>query len=140
MLEQKVRDEKKAEIIEKKYSGSLDAIAAASGQQVQQADSVRLAGSYIPNLGFEPKVAGYTFDIAFQPNTVSPGIKGNGGIYFITVLNRNNAPLPNDQNLLFQILGQQRRNDEMQMMNAASQMMQQTMNRKTDVTYNAANF
>ncbi len=140
MLEQKVREEKKAEMISKKYTGSLDAIASASGQQVQQTDSVRLAGSYIPNLGFEPKVAGYTFDAAFQPNTVSPGISGNGGVYFISVLNRTNQQLPTDQNLLFQILGQQRRNEQMQLMNAASQMMQQTISRKTDVTYNATNF
>lgn len=139
-IEQKVREEKKVDMISKKYTGSLDAIASASGQQVQQADSIRLGGSYIPNLGFEPKVAGYAFDATFQPNTVSPGIDGTAGVYFITVLNRVNEPLPTDQNILFQILAEQRRADEMQTMKASMQLIQQTIDRKTDVTYNPSNF
>ena len=139
-IEQKVREEKKADMISKKYTGSLDAIASAAGQQVQQVDSVRLGGSYIPNLGFEPKVAGYAFNAAFQPNTVSPGIDGTAGVYFITVLSRANDPLPADQNILFQILNEQRRADEMQTMKASMQILQQTIDRKTEVTYNAANF
>ena len=140
MIEQKVREEKKAELIAKKYSGSLEAIASASGQQVQQADTVKLNGSYIPNLGFEPKVLGYTFNPAFQTNTVSPAITGTGGVYFISVSNRTMEPMPTDQNLLFQILGQLRRNQEMQIMNTTIQALQQTIDSKADVTYYANNF
>ena len=139
-IEIRIREEKKAEIIAKKYTGALESIASASGQPVLQADSVKLGGSYIPGLGFEPKIAGYTFDASFQPNTVSPAIKGSAGIYFISVVNRTTAPLPGDQNMLMQLLGEQRRNEEMQLMNAAGQLMQQTVIRKADVTYNAANF
>ena len=140
MVEQRVREEKKAEMIAKKYTGSLEAIASASGQQVMQADSIRLGSPFIPNLGFEPKVTGYIFNNAFQPNTLSPAISGKGGVYFITVLSRNSEQLPTDQNVLFQILGEQRRNQEMQLMNAATKMMQLTISRKADVTYNASNF
>ncbi len=140
MIEQKIREQKKAEIIAKKYSGSLDAIAAAAGQQVQQADSVLAGGGFVANLGYEPKVIGYTFNPSFQPNTVSPGIKGTGGVYFISVLNRMSQQLPTDQNVLFQILGQQRRNQEMQLMNGMGQMMQQTVVKKADATFNPTNF
>ncbi len=140
LLQQRIMEEKKAEIIAKKYTGALEAIATASGQQVQQIDTIKLGSSFIPNLGFEQKVEGYEFNAGFQPNTVSPGIKGNDGVYFISVLNRTSAPLPTDQNILFQILGMQRQNQEMQLMNAMSQNMQQAMSRKADVTYYPTNF
>ena len=139
-IEQKIREEKKADMISKKYSGSLDAIAAASGQQVQQADSVIAGGGFVAGLGYEPKVIGYSFDPGFQVNTVSPGIKGMGGVYFVTVLNRTSSQLPSDQNLLMQILASQRRNQEMQLMNGVNQSLQQTIMRKADATYNPSNF
>lgn len=141
MLQQRIMEEKKGDIIAKKYSGALEAIASASGQQVQEADSVKLGSSFIPNLGFEPRVLGYAFNAGFQPNSVSPGIKGNSGVYFISVLNRSVAPMPTgDQNVLNQILGMQRQNQEMQLMNATAQMLQQSINRKADVTYYPSNF
>ncbi len=139
-IEQRIREEKKADMIAKKYTGSLESIASASGQQVQQADSVIAGGGYIPNLGFEPRVIGYAFDASLQPNTVSPGIKGMGGVYFISVLNRNVPQLPGDQNLLMQILGPQRRNQEMQLMNGVNQSIQQTIAKKADATFNPDNF
>lgn len=140
MLELKVKDEKKAEIIAKKFgaSGSLDGIAAAAGQQVQQADTVTLGGGYIPGLGQEPKVVGYVFNKNFQPNTVSPAIKGMGGVYFVTVLNRNQPQL--DANFLNMIIPQQRQQMEGQLKNTISQMLQQSITRKADVKYNAENF
>jgi peptidyl-prolyl cis-trans isomerase D len=139
MLEQRVKDEKKAEAINKKYAGagSLDAIAQGSGQQVQQADTVSYA-SGIPGIGFEPKVTGYAFNQAFQPNTVSPGIKGNGGVYFITVLNRNAGAVPD--NLLNAIAPQQRNSQAGQLRNAFNQMIQPSIIRTADVKYNAGNF
>jgi peptidyl-prolyl cis-trans isomerase D len=140
MLEQRVKEEKKADLISKKFgaSGSLDAIAGASGQQVQQSDSVTLGGAYIGGLGYEPKVVGYSFCNSFQPNTVSPGIKGQGGVYFITVLNRNVPQI--DPNLMQMIMGQQRRQQEGQMRNAISQQLQPAEIKKADVKYNAENF
>ncbi len=137
MLEQKVREEKKAEQIIKKYTGSLESIASASNQQVQQSDSVALSG-YIPGLGFEPKVVGYTFCQTFQPNTVSPGIKGQGGVYFISVLKRENTP--SDPNMMQMQMAQQRYQIESQSRNAISQMLQQSVIKRADVKYNAENF
>ena len=139
MLQQRVADEKKAAAITAKYKGaaSLDAIASGSGQQVAQSDSVMLAGGYIPGLGYEPKVVGYTFSNTLQPNTVSTGIKGQGGVYFITVLNRTTAPAnPN----MMQMVMMQRAQQEGQLRNAVSQQLQQSVTKKADVQYNVANF
>ena len=62
-LEQRVREDKKAEIISKQYAGkALDAIAQGAGAQVQQADSVSEGASMVPNLGYEPKFVGYAFN------------------------------------------------------------------------------
>jgi peptidyl-prolyl cis-trans isomerase D len=141
VIEQRVRDEKKAEAIAKKYGtpSSLDALAQNAGQPAQQSDSVTLAAAYIPNLGYEPKVVGYVFDKDFQPGTVSPAIKGQGGVYYITVVNRTVNPLPPD-NVMEAIMRQQRRQQEMQLRNSVSQILQQTVNKKADAEYNAANF
>lgn len=141
MIEQKVKEEKKTELIAKKFAGkSLDAIAAETQQMVQQADTVILGGSYVTNLGFEPKVLGYTFNPSFQPNTVSPGIKGQGGVYFITVLNRVANPLPPDGGMMDQIINQQRAQREAQMRNLIDQGLQQALIRKTNVVYHPDNF
>lgn len=141
MLEQRVKEEKKAEIIAKKYAGkSLDAIAAETMQQVQQSDSVILGGSYIPNLGYEPKVVGYTFNQSFQLNTVSPGIKGQAGVYFITALSRNANPLPPDGGMMDQIIAQQRMQQERQLRNVIDQTIMQTISKGADVDYYPANF
>jgi peptidyl-prolyl cis-trans isomerase D len=139
-LEQKVREEMKADIIMKKVNGStsLDAVAQKTGQAVQQADSVVLGGAYVPNLGYEPKVVGYTFDASFQPNTLSPGIKGLGGVYYITVLNKNINPIP--EQFLMQMAARQRGMEEGQTRNALGQLLQQTVSEKADVKYNVANF
>ncbi len=140
MLEQKVREEKKAELIIKNCTGagSLDAIAQKTNQQVQQADTVTFNGGFVTGLGYEPKVVGYTFSPALQPNTLSAGIKGQGGVYFITVLNRAGGG-PVDPGMM-QMMGQQRYMQENQMRNAVGQMLQQTVTKKGDVTYNVGNF
>lgn len=140
MLEQRVKEEKMAEEIKKKFGGaaSLDAIASSSGQQVQQTDSLVLGGGYITGLGYEPKVAGYAFNQSFQLNAVSPGIKGQGGVYFITVLKRNTNQL--DPNFVQAVAGQQRAQQEGQMRNAISQMLEQSMIKRADVKYNQDNF
>ena len=140
VLEQKVKEEKKADVISKKYTGaaSLDAIAQTSSQQVQESDSVTLGGGYIPGLGFEPRVTGYSFYTGFQVNTVSPGIKGQGGVYFITVLNREMNPI--DASLMNMIAPQQQRSLENQLRNAVGQQIQPSLIKMADVKYNVDNF
>ena len=138
-LEQRVREDKKAEIISKQYAGkALDAIAQGAGAQVQQADSVSEGASMVPNLGYEPKFVGYAFNQAFQPNTVSPGIKGQGGVYFISVVSRTSKPV--DALAQQMDIMQERRQQEMQFRNYLSQMLQQSMLKGVDVKYNSANF
>jgi peptidyl-prolyl cis-trans isomerase D len=140
MLEQKVREEKKAaEIIKQcQGKGTLDAIAATMGAQVGQADSVVMGASFIQNLGYEPKVAGYTFFSGFQPNTVSPAIKGNGAVYFISVLSRGTKPT--DPQAMNQVLAQERGMMEMQLRNSMSQALQQELIHAAKVKYYPANF
>ena len=139
VLEQKVREEKKAEEILKQCQGknTLEAIAATTGQQIQQLDSVSMGANFIPNLGFEPKVVGYTFFDGFKPNSVSPGIKGMGGVYYIMLLNR--VSLPDDPQANMKI-AQQRYQQEMQLKNAIGQMLQQTITRTAKVRFNPDNF
>ena len=138
-LEQRVREDKKADVIINKYKGAaLDAIAQAVGQPVAQSDSVMMGAGFIPGLGYEPKVVGYAFDAAFQPNTVSPGIKAAGGVYFISLLNKTTAPV--NPGMQMNEMMQQRRNVESQQRNYLSQMLQQTITRNADIKYNINNF
>ena len=129
----------KADLISKKYAsgGTVDAIAQASGQAVQQSDSATL-GNGVPGIGYEPRLTGYIFNQGFQLNTLSPGIKGNGGVFFITVLNRNISKI--DDNIMNMIAPQQRRSQEGQLRNAMNQQLQQSVIKTADVKYNASNF
>lgn len=141
VIEQKVREEKKVKAISDKFAGkSLEAIAAETQQELMSADSVTLAGKYIPDLGYEPAVIGYTFNKSFQPNTVSPGIKGQGGVYFIMVSNRVNNPLPPDGGMMDQIVAQQRRQRENQMKNVIDQTLQESVSNQANVEYFPSNF
>lgn len=84
-----VRNQKKAEQIKAKLAGktsSLETAAAAVGQQVFNADSIRFASPFIPNVGQEQKVIGASFNPALK-NKVSDAIAGNGGVFVIKVNN-----------------------------------------------------
>jgi peptidyl-prolyl cis-trans isomerase D len=136
-LERKVKNEKKAAIITSRYKGaSLAAIAQQSGRPVQQADSISLAMQYIPNLGYEPKVTGYTFFKGFQPNTVSPAIKGQEAVYYISVLSRWESPLPQ---AMPNMMENQRRQLEGQMMQSAGSALMDMLKKNADIKYNVRN-
>lgn len=100
-LESYVRKEKKAKLLMEKTKGktSLESIAQAEGQQVAAADSVSFIQGYINGLGNEPKVVGYSFCKAFKENTVSPGIAGFDGLYYIVLKGRTAIAQPEDRNL-----------------------------------------
>lgn len=136
-LESLVKAEKKAEIISTKYKdmASIDAIAQASAQPVQNADSFNAASSFIPNLGFEPKVVGYTFYEGFQPNTKSPAIKGQDGVFFVSLKSRQQNPVT------FQdpMQGQQMMMQQQQMKNSISSSLQEVMRRNAEIKYSAKN-
>jgi peptidyl-prolyl cis-trans isomerase D len=94
MLEPEIKRRKKAQMLLDKTKGkaNLEAIATAEGQTVAKADSVTFYSGGNSVLGNEPKVLGYTFNKSLKENTVSPGIPGNMGVYYISVASRlNNA-------------------------------------------------
>jgi peptidyl-prolyl cis-trans isomerase D len=92
-----LRNKMKAEQLAKKLGSpaSLDAAAAASGQTIQHADSLRFASPFIPNIGQEAKVIGAAFDKQLGGKAVSPAIPGNGALFFIKVDNVSAMSNPN---------------------------------------------
>lgn len=87
MVEPILRSKLKAEQIIKKLgnANTLEAAAAATGQQVLKADSVSFSAPFIPNLGQEPKVIGASFDKQLVGKAASQPIPGNGGVFLIKV-------------------------------------------------------
>ncbi|MDR3713458.1 MAG: SurA N-terminal domain-containing protein [Puia sp.] len=91
-----LRNRKKAELITAKIgnAASLEAVAAATAQQIQHADSILFAAPYIPNVGQEAKVIGASFDKSLQGKPESAPIAGNGGVFVIKVENVSAKPNP----------------------------------------------
>lgn len=138
-LEQRVREEKKTALIAAKFKGgSLESISAAAGTTVAQADSITMGASFIPALGYEPKVVGYTFNKSFQVNTLSPAIKGQGGVFFISVVNRNAIAMDPMQQQMMAM--QARQQEEGQLRGYMGQMVQQALTKKANIKYNMENF
>lgn len=137
MFESLVKADKKSEVIMNKYksAGSVDAVAQAAAQPVQNADSFNATSSYLPNLGYEPKVVGYSFYDGFKPNATSPAIKGQDGVFFVSLKGRWQNPVNNQVPMLQQQMDMQ----TMQLKNAMASMLQESMKRNAEVKYNAKN-
>jgi len=88
MVEYIIRNQKKAELIKKKIgtASTLEAIAAATSQQVSKADSLSFLSPLFPGAGQEGKVGGYAFSGAAKGKASAP-IEGNGGVYSIRTEN-----------------------------------------------------
>ncbi|MDR6566198.1 MULTISPECIES: SurA N-terminal domain-containing protein [Chitinophaga] len=86
-VEAEVKKHKKAEQIMAKLQtpASLDAAAKATNQPVLNAEGVSFATPFIASLGFEPRVAGASFNKKWGTATVSAPIEGNAGVYVIKV-------------------------------------------------------
>ncbi len=138
MIEGVVKVDKKAEMLLAKYKGvtSLQAAAQTSGQQVQHADSVSLGAAYVANMGYVPGVLGYAFYPGFQPNTVSPAIKGEDAIYLISVSQRWKKPA---NPAAAQMMMQQKQQMMMQTKNAVGQQLQDLIINKADIKYTPSN-
>ena len=95
MVEPILRNKKKAEQITKKLGTPASLDAAASGQTIQHADSVRFSSPYIPNAGMEAKVVGAAFDKQLTGKAASAPIAGNAGVYVIKVDNVSALSNPN---------------------------------------------
>ena len=96
MVEPILRNKKKAAEIVKKAgnSNTLEAISSATGSGLNQADTVRFADPFIPNLGSEPKVIGAAFDKS-NLSKVSGAIEGQNGVYYIKVNQTGALPSAN---------------------------------------------
>lgn len=82
MLETKLKNQKKAEMLKAKAKGaSLQAIASANNVAVQSAVDVTLANPMLANAGNEPKVVGTAF--ATGANKMSAPIEGNTGVFVV---------------------------------------------------------
>lgn len=86
LVEFKVRNEKKAQLIINKAANKTDlqSIAEATGELVLVADSVSFMNPYIPNVGQEQKFVGSAFNAANKDKVSSP-IVGDQGVYFVKV-------------------------------------------------------
>lgn len=84
MVEFKIRNNKKAEQIEKKIGAgaTLEAVAQATAQTVAKADSVLFGSANIPGIGQEYKVVGAAFNKANQSKVSSP-IRGELGVFVL---------------------------------------------------------
>jgi peptidyl-prolyl cis-trans isomerase D len=89
MIEPILRNQKKAEIISAKIgsAATLEAVASATSQTVSHVDSLQFSSPYIPNLGPEPKVVGYSFDKQLTGKAVSAPVGGNEGVFVLKVDN-----------------------------------------------------
>jgi peptidyl-prolyl cis-trans isomerase D len=102
MVESIIRNQKKAAQIKKKLNNpaTLEAAAAATNTQVLStgADSTLTFDAQIINgIGNEPKIAGASFNKAYQTK-VSPAIAGNTGVFVIKVNSVSvKPPLPPQQ-------------------------------------------
>ena len=136
-LEGLVKAEKKAKMIADKYKSmqSLEAIAQAAGQTVVMADSLKGNASFTPALGYEPKVIGYAFYEKLQPNTLSPALKGKDGVFFISLIHRNQVTTPGDQFAQ----QQQQMMEAMQTKNYIGSMLPEAIRKNGSVTYNPKN-
>ena len=77
-----LKNQKKAELIKKKMSGStLDAVAKSSGASVILASGVSVKVPVIQNVGNEPKVVGKAFNLAAGKTSVV--IEGSAGMFMI---------------------------------------------------------
>lgn len=96
LVEYKLRNNKKVDAIIKKIgnASTLEAIAQATAQTVQQADSISFRTPFIPNVGNEPKVVGAAFNKDFQ-NKISGPITGEMGMFYLKVNSLSAVPNPN---------------------------------------------
>lgn len=134
MIESMVRAEKKAEKLAEKFKNykSLEEIAQASGQPIQQSDSFTASNPYTEKLGFAPKVIGYSFYKGLKENTLSPAIKEQDGVTFLVVTSRiKNEINPN----MRPVFAQQKMMEESQLRGSFGNMIQDMLMQTSNIKY-----
>ncbi|MCB0696470.1 MAG: peptidylprolyl isomerase, partial [Chitinophagaceae bacterium] len=136
-IEPQLKNEKKADVIAKKYDGkkSLSEIASTAGTELQSFDSFRGNNSFSGPMGYAPKVVGYSFCNDFKPNTVSPAIKEQSAVYFISVKNRYTSANKDET-------FSERERDMMQMeiKNSLNGRIEEQLKKNANIKYNPQNY
>lgn len=90
-----LRNRKKAAQIKQKLGNisTLEAATAATGQPVQQVDSLSFAGGRNAALGYELKVVGAAFNPANKGKVVPEALAGQAGVYVLRVNNVGAVPV-----------------------------------------------
>ncbi|MEZ5017749.1 MAG: peptidylprolyl isomerase [Flavipsychrobacter sp.] len=136
-LEDIVRKKKKKDILIEQFNGknSLEQVAATANTQVSSADSFSAATSFIPELGFEPKVSGYAFNKGFNKGTLSAAIPGQNGLFYITLKDRFTQESTVDSNMV----NRQKVMIQNQLKNGVSSRLADVLKESADIEYNANN-
>jgi peptidyl-prolyl cis-trans isomerase D len=89
MIEPILRNQKKAELISARIgtAATLEAAASSTSQPISHVDSLQFSSPYIPNIGPEPKVVGFSFDKQLIGKAISSPIGGNEGVFVLKVDN-----------------------------------------------------
>lgn len=94
-IEQQVINQKKGEMLASQISGTdLNAIAQQFSTKVDTAQNVAFNASFVPSLGFEPRVIGKAYTMA--QGSVSEPIQGQTGVFVVKVLSKPTAGQPNN--------------------------------------------
>lgn len=106
-----VKNEKKAkQIIETKFKAkTLDALAASTGTAIQKADSLSFSNPTIPNIGYDVKILGASFNKDNISKTTEP-IAANSGVIAIQVASIEAKTTVEDDASIKQLLFQSQRN------------------------------
>jgi peptidyl-prolyl cis-trans isomerase D len=127
-----LKNQKKAEIIKKKMSGSsLEAVSKASGASVLTATGVTVKNPIIPNVGMESKVVGKAFGLA--AGKTSQIIEGTSGMFMIRTKNVVKAPAVSDYTTYIN-------QEKSQNQSYASSKAYTAIKDKADIKDNRANF
>jgi peptidyl-prolyl cis-trans isomerase D len=89
MIEPILRNQKKADIISAKIgsAATIEAVSTSFSQPISHVDSLQFSSPYIPNVGPEPKVVGYSFDKLLTGKAMSAPVGGNEGVFVLKVNN-----------------------------------------------------
>ncbi len=89
-IEQQLRNEAKASLIAESMTGStIEEVAAAAGEEIQDVEALQWGAFYIPGIGVEPKLIGAV--TALPVGELSAPIEGVSGVYRVVVTDIQNA-------------------------------------------------
>lgn len=127
-----LRNKKKGEQIKKNIGQvtTLEQVAGKVGQNIQTIDSLRFSGG--PNLGYEPKILGASFNPANKGKVVNEPIAGTSGVFVLRVDNTTTTPVEAAN------IEEQQRMLDMQSRQSLMQQMQQGYNPIIEVLKRAA--